>query len=122
MNKIGPTKVNVKGDALYDAKTGKLIQAGLASPAAMTEYAAHHYVALPVLDDAGRPWSFGEKQVYCFRGSKYETITEDLPNARRCPECGGLAMPVDEATVERDCVRCTQCSHEFDARLEMMES
>ena len=26
------------------------------------------------------------------------------------------------ATAERDCVRCTQCSHEFDARLEMMES
>jgi len=24
--------------------------------------------------------------------------------------------------VERDCVRCTQCRHEFDARLQMMES
>jgi hypothetical protein len=28
----------------------------------------------------------------------------------------------EEVTVERDCIRCTQCGHEFDARLEMMES
>jgi hypothetical protein len=31
-------------------------------------------------------------------------------------------VPSEEGTVERDCVRCTQCRHEFDARLEMMES
>ena len=122
MNKIGPTKVEVRGDALYDAKTGKLMKDGLANPAAIADYAAHHYVALPVVDNAGRPWSFEEKLVYCFRGSQYETVSEDLPHARRCTECGGLALPAVEGTVERDCVRCTQCRHEFDARLQMMES
>jgi hypothetical protein len=122
MNKIGPTKVDVKGEALNDARTGKLIKDGLGSPAAMTKYAAHHYIALPVVDNAGRPWSFEGKLIYCFRGSKYETLNEDLPHARPCPECGGLALPVDEGTVERDCLRCTQCSQEFDVRLAMMES
>jgi hypothetical protein len=33
-----------------------------------------------------------------------------------------MALPIDEVTVERDCVRCTQCGHEFEPRLEMMES
>jgi hypothetical protein len=33
-----------------------------------------------------------------------------------------MAVPSDEVTMERDCVCCTQCGHEFDARLEMMES
>jgi len=120
--KIGPTKVSVKGDAVYDAKTGKLIKDGLSTPQAVAEYAAHHYVALPVVDNAGRPWTLDGKLVYCLRGTQYETLDAELPHARRCSECGGLAVPAEEMTVERDCVRCTQCSHEFDARLEMMES
>ena len=122
MEKVGPTKVNVKGGALYDAKTGKLIKDGLATPAAIAEYAAHHYIALPIVDNLGRPWSMGGESVYCLHGAKYETLTKDLPHARPCPECGGMAILVDEGTVERDCVHCTQCSHEFDARLQMMES
>jgi hypothetical protein len=122
MEKVGPTKVTVKGDALYDAKTGKLIKDGLATPAAIADYAAHHYIALPVVDNSGRPWSTDGEAVYCLHGAKYETLTKDLPHARPCPECGGMAILVEEGTVERDCVRCTQCSHEFDARLEMMES
>jgi hypothetical protein len=120
--KMGPTKVRIEGHALYDAKTGKLIQDGLSTPQAIAEYAAHHYIALPVLDGTGRPWSLEGQPVYCLRGATYETLDQELPHARRCPECGGMAIPSDEATVERDCVRCTQCSHEFDARLEMMES
>jgi hypothetical protein len=28
----------------------------------------------------------------------------------------------EEITVESDCIRCVQCGHEFDTRLEMMES
>jgi rubredoxin len=120
--KIGPTKVSVKGDAVYDAKTGKLIKDGLSTPQAVAEFAAHHYVALPVVDNAGRPWTLDGKLIYCLRGTQYETLDKELPQARRCPECGGLAVPAEEMTVERDCVRCTQCSHEFDARLEMMES
>jgi hypothetical protein len=122
MTKFGPTKVSVKGDALYEARTGKLIKDGLATPADIIDYAAHHYIALPVMDNAGRPWSLDGKLVYCLRGSKYETLDDDLPHARPCPECGGLALPIDEGTVERDCMRCTLCSQEFDARLEMMES
>lgn len=120
--KIGPTKVTVKGEALYDAKTGKLIKDGLATPEAIADYAAHHYIALPVVDNAGRPWTLDGQPVYCLRGVQYETLDKELSHARRCAECGGLAMPIQDATVERDCVRCTQCSHEFDARLEMMES
>jgi len=36
---MGPTKVLVKGDALYDARTGKLIHNGLATLEARREYA-----------------------------------------------------------------------------------
>lgn len=120
--KIGPTKVSIKGDALYDARTGKLIKDGLTTPEAMADFAAHHYVALPVVDNVGRPWSLDGQPVYCLRGVNYETLDQELPRARRCVECGGLAIPIKGGTLERDCVRCTQCSHEFDARLEMMES
>jgi len=28
----------------------------------------------------------------------------------------------DEPMVESDCIRCVTCGHEFDTRLEMMES
>ncbi len=40
----------------------------------------------------------------------------------RCPDCGGMGIRSDEFTVESDCIRCTVCEHEFDARLEMMET
>lgn len=120
--KIGPTKVTIQGDAIYDAKSGKLVQSGLSTPQAVADYALHHYIALPVVDNRGRFWAFEGKPVYCLRGAQYETVQEELPQVRRCAECGGMAVPSEEGTVERDCVRCTQCSHEFDARLEMMES
>jgi hypothetical protein len=120
--KMGPTKVLVKGDALYDAKTNKLIKDGLADRKAREDYAAKHYIALPVVDNAGRSWMLDGQPVYCFRGSKFETLDEEAAHLRRCPDCGGMAVPSEEGTMERDCVRCTQCGHEFDARLEMMES
>jgi len=120
--KFGPTKVEVKGDALYDARTGKLIQGGLTTRKELEDYAAHHYITLPVVDNAGKPWLLEGKHVYCLRGSKFETLDVEAAQLRRCPDCGGMAVPSEEGTVERDCVRCTQCRHEFDARLEMMES
>ena len=120
--KMGPAKVIVKGDALYDAKSGKLIKDGLSTQKEREDYAAHHYITLPVLDNAGRPWALDGEPVYCLRGSKFETLQDEAAHLRRCPDCGGMAVPNDEGTMERDCVRCTQCHHEFDARLEMMES
>ena len=53
---MGPTKAIVKGQALYEAVSGKLIQDGFASPQALDEYVKHHYIAMPVLDNAGKPW------------------------------------------------------------------
>ena len=119
---MGPTKVIVKDNGLYDAKTNKLVQDGLATQKARQDYAAQHYIALPVVDNAGREWKLDGTPVYCFRGSKFETIEDEVAHIRRCPECGGMAVPSEEVTIERDCVRCTQCNHEFDARLQMMES
>ena len=119
---MGPTKVIVKGDALHDARTGKLIQAGLPTEQARQDYAAHHYVVLPEVDKAGRPWQMDGQPVYCLRGSRYEALDDRQIHAARCPDCGGMGIRTDELTVESDCIRCLQCGHEFDARLEMMES
>lgn len=119
---MGPTKVTVKGNAVYDAMTGKLIKDGLPSRQAIVDFAAHHYIVLPEVDDKGRPWELDGQPVYCIRGIKYETLDEQQPHLARCPDCGGMGIRVEEVTVERDCIRCVQCGHEFDARLEMMES
>lgn len=120
--KSGPTKVILKDNGLYDAGTGTLVKGGLATRREIDDYAARHYIALPVVDHAGRAWSFDGQPVYCLHGGTYETLEQALPHARPCADCGGMALPSDEVTLERDCVRCTQCGHEFEARLEMMES
>ena len=119
---MGPTKVIIKGDALYEVKTGKLITKGLATLQDTQEYSAHHYIALPVLDNTGQPWLLDEKPVYCLRGTRYETLNDEVVHLVRCPDCGGMGICIDEPTVERECVYCTQCGHEFDTRLEMMGS
>ena len=119
---MGPTKVIVKSDALYEVKTGKLIKDGLATRKEQKDYAMHHYVVLPVLDNAGQLWLLNGKYVYCLRGTRYETSDDQVVHLIRCRDCGGISISDDEPTVERDCVRCTQCGHEFAARLEMMES
>jgi hypothetical protein len=119
---MGPTKVIVKGDALYDAQTDKLIHNGLATPEARQDYANHHYIVLPEVDRAGRPWELNGKPVYCLRGSRYETLDEHHSHLARCPDCGGMGIRTEEVSIERDCIRCVGCGHEFDARLEMMES
>ena len=119
---MGPTKAVVKGNAIYDARTGKLIQSDLGSTDAVQDYARHHYMVLPEMDKAGRPWELNGEPVYCLRGSRYETLNEHQPHVSRCPDCGGMGLRIDEVTVERDCIRCVSCGHEFDARLEMMES
>jgi hypothetical protein len=110
---MGPTKVIVKGQALYDARTGKLVKDGLATAKEREDYAAHHYIALPLVDNAGRPWMLEGQPVYCLRGSRYETVDDQQAHLARCPDCGGMGIRVDELTVASD---------EFDARLEMMES
>lgn len=119
---MGPTKIIVKEAALYDALTGKLVQDGLPTPEARQQYARHHYITLPEVDNAGRFWQFEGQPVYCLRGIRYETLDGHQQHLSRCPECGGMGIRVEEMTIERDCIRCTQCLHEFDARLEMMES
>ncbi len=119
---MGPTKVIVKGDALYDAKTGKLIIEGLSTQQQIKNYAVRHYIVLPVVDNAGQPWVLDGKPVYCLRGTRYETPDDDPVHLARCPSCGGMGIRMDAPNVESDCIRCTQCGHEFDARLEMMES
>jgi hypothetical protein len=119
---MGPTKAIVKGDAIYDARTEKLIQGGLSAASAVTEYANHHYIVLPEIDKAGRPWQLDGQLVYCLHGSRYETLDKHQPHLARCRDCGGMGVQIDEVTMERDCIRCTACGHEFSARLEMMES
>lgn len=120
--KMGPTKTIVDENKLYDAKTGQLIKAEFTSRKELEQYATHHYIVLPVVDNGGRTCTIEGKPVYCLHGVEYETLDESVPHARRCPDCGGIAVPIDEVTVDRGCVRCIQCGHEFDARLEMMES
>jgi len=119
---MGPTKVIIKNEALYDAKTGKLIQDGLKTHKEIEDFAKHRYITLPVVDKQCRPWLLDEQPVYCLRGSRYETIDDKVVHLARCPDCGGMGIRDDETMVESDCIRCISCGHEFDTRLEMMES
>ena len=119
---MGPTKAIIKDGALYEARTGKLIKDGLSSHEAIEDYATHHYIALPVVDKARRTWLLNGEPVYCLRGSRFETIKDEVVHLARCSDCGGMGIRDDEPMVESDCIRCVQCGHEFDTRLEMMES
>ena len=119
---MGPTKVIVKDSGLYDAVSGKLVKGGFASRHELEDYVNHHYLVLPMIDKAGRPWLLDGKPVYRLRGVQYETLDDQKVHLVRCPECGGMGIRSDEFTVESDCIRCTACGHEFDARLEMMET
>ncbi|HTP41695.1 MAG TPA: hypothetical protein VML36_04690 [Nitrospiria bacterium] len=119
---MGPTKLVIKENTLYDAMTGKVVHGGFSTRQEMDTYAAHHYLALPVVDHVGRPWEVAGRPVYCLHGTSYETLDGEVIHAVRCPDCGGMAIRMDEPTVQAECLRCTQCGHEFDARLEMMES
>ena len=119
---MGPTKATVKDGSLYEAKTGKLIKEDLSTHEAIEDYALHHYLSLPVVDKACRPWLLNGQPVYCLRGSRFETVNDEIVHLARCPDCGGMGIRDDEPMVESDCIRCTQCGHEFDTRLEMMES
>lgn len=119
---MGPTKAIVKSDALHDVITGRRIQAELATRKQQQDYAMHHYIVLPVVDNSGQLWLLNGKPVYCPRGTRYETSDDQVVHLARCRDCGGMCISADEPTVEQDCVRCTQCGHEFEAGLEMMES
>lgn len=119
---MGPTKAIVKGLALYDAVTSVLIKDGFTNRQEIEDYVNHHYIVLPVVDNAGRPWLLDGKPVYCLRGVQYETVDDQRVHLARCPDCGGMGIRADEFVVESDCIRCTACGHEFDARLEMMET
>jgi hypothetical protein len=119
---MGPTKAVVKDNALYEAVSDKLIKDGFKDRGELEDYVKHHYVILPVMDNSGRPWRFEEKLIYCRQGTKYETVDDQRVQLARCPDCGGMGVRVDEFTVESDCIRCAGCGHEFDTRLEMMET
>jgi predicted Zn-ribbon and HTH transcriptional regulator len=119
---MGPTKTVVKENGLYEVMGGKLIKDGFTSRQELKDYVDHHYLTLPVLDNAGNQWLIDGKPVYCLRGTQYETVDDQRVHLARCPDCGGMGIRSDEFTVESDCIRCTACGHEFDARLEMMET
>jgi predicted Zn-ribbon and HTH transcriptional regulator len=119
---MGPTKAIAKGHALYEAVGGKLIKGGFMNQLDLKDYVNHHYLILPVVDKQGRPWRLDGKPVYCLRGTQYETANDERVHLTRCPDCGGMGIRVDEFVVESDCIHCTACGHEFDARLEMMET
>jgi hypothetical protein len=119
---MGPTKAFIRNNAIYDVKNEKLIQMDFANLREMERYITRHYIVLPEVDKAGKEWKLDGKRVYCFRGSRYETSDDHREHLVRCPACGGMGVRVDEMAVETDCIRCTQCGYECDARLEMMES
>lgn len=119
---MGPTKAIVKEHALYEAVGHKLIKGGFTSPQALEDFVHHHYIVLPVVDKRGQPWLLDGKPVYCVRGARYETVNDERVHLARCPECGGMGIRTDEFVVESDCISCTACGHEFDVRLEMMET
>ena len=119
---MGPTKVIVKDGALYDARTGKLLKDGLTTHEAIRDYAYHHYIAIPVVNKACEPWLLDGEPIYCLRGTRYENLKDEVLHLARCPDCGRMGIRADEPMVESDCIRCVSCGHEFDARLEMMES
>ena len=119
---MGPTKAIVKANALYEVVGGKLIKDGFANRQEIEDYVNHHYLVLPVVDQAGKPWMLEGQPIYCLRGSQYETVQDERVHLVRCPDCGGMGIRSDELSVQSDCIRCTACGHEFDARLEMMET
>ncbi|MBL8044262.1 MAG: hypothetical protein JNL86_15235 [Nitrospira sp.] len=119
---MGPTKAVVKQQALYHAVSGKLIHSGFPSYRALADYVKQHYIVLPVHDNAGKPWQLDGQPIYCLHGVQYETVDDRRVHLTRCPDCGGMGVRAKELTVESDCIRCAACGHEFDARLEMMET
>ncbi|MBL8038699.1 hypothetical protein ACYX34_10075 [Nitrospira sp. CMX1] len=119
---MGPTKVIVKGQALYEAVGGKFIKDGFTNRQELEAYVNHHYLVLPVVDKQGRSWLLDGKPVYCLRGTQYETMNDERVHLARCPDCGGMGIRTDEFAVDSECIHCTACGHEFDARLEMMET
>ena len=119
---MGPMKAITKGNALYEVLGGKLIKDGFTNQQDLEDYVNHHYLVLPVVDKQGRPWLLDEKPIYRLHGTQYETVSDERVHLARCPDCGGMGIRTDEFVVESDCIHCTVCGHEFDARLEMMET
>lgn len=119
---MGPTKVVVISGALYDPKTGRLIKDQFATRKELEDYAMHHSLVLPVLDNSGHSWLIDGKLVYCLEGTRYETSDDEVVHLGKCRDCGGICISINEPNMERDCLLCTQCGHEYDVRLEMMES
>ena len=70
---MGPTKAIVKDNTLYEAASGKLIKDGFANSRDIEDYVKHHYLALPVVDNAGNPG--------CWRGDR--SIVSAAVNTKR---------------------------------------
>src|SRR6266545_5903191 len=109
---MGPTKVIIKEQALYEAVSGKFIKDGFTDRHDIENYVNHHYLVLPVVDHAGTPWLLDGKPIYCLHGVQYETLDDQKVHLSRCPDCGGMGIRADEFAVESDCIRCTSCGHE----------
>lgn len=85
---MGPTKAIVKENRLYEVVGEKLIKDGFASRKELEDYVDHHYLTLPVLDNAGNSWLLDGKPVYCLRGTQYETVDDQRVHLARCPDRG----------------------------------
>ena len=55
-------------------------------------------------------------------GSQVDIVIEDTDTTPDEEESEEIREVDDENMVESDCIRCVQCGHEFDTRLEMMET
>ena len=60
---MGPTKVIVNSGGLYEAVSGKLVKEGFGSRREVEDYVNHHYLVLPVVDNAGKAWLLDGKPV-----------------------------------------------------------
>ncbi len=119
---MGPTKIVLKEDDIYEGKSGKLFRDMLSTLDALRDYAPHYYIALPMEHKGATLGLLNEKPVYCFRESRLETLDDEVVYLYRCTDWGGMGINIEGPAVERDCIQCTQCEKEFHAGLEIMES
>ena len=87
---MGPTKAIVKENALYEAVSGKLIQAGFGSRREIDEHVKHHYLRCRSSTMPAMPGRADGKPIYCLHGVQYETLDDQKVHLARCPDCGGM--------------------------------
>ena len=77
---MGPTKAVVRGDGLFEARSGKLIYRQVSTGPELAEYAGRHYVVLPEVDKAGEPWELDGSRctVFMVHAMKRWTISRAM--------------------------------------------